>query len=173
MRSWFLQSLRPKHSKRLMAGLSDFAQTISSQALGLAFYRPEGTALPTHCFENVLRKVDRDGGRIQFGWTFGTRLSSNGEYLIATHHAVWHAPIGQLIDVTPMHEEERHRPITHQGDILFLVDDLARPVQTKSFMAPLPSRFFALDDTAKLNAYVAHLQQDEDRACQVIYDSYS
>jgi hypothetical protein len=153
-----------------MLGIKDFAQTISHQPLGLASYRPESWARTTHCFENVFEKVRRDGGRAQFGWIFHPRLSpGNGQYLIASHHAAWHAPTEHLVDVTPMHEDERHRPATQNGDTIFLVDDSAQPVKTSVLMAPLPSKFFALEETRQLQSYVAHLQLEEEQACLAIY----
>lgn len=157
--------------QQLNVGIRAFSQTMSSQLLGLALYRPELWAAPTRCFENVFEKVRREGGRTQFGWTFHHRFSpQNGDYLMATHHAVWHATTEQLIDITPMHEEERHKPIVSKGgDVLFLVDDSAEPVQTDVLLAPLPLRYFALDNSKKLQAYVAHLQREEVRKCQKIY----
>src|SRR5262249_879898 len=44
-------------------------------------------------------------------------------YLFLTHHAVWHAPDGRLVNVTP-YPDPKHHPLPGPGsDILFLVDD--------------------------------------------------
>ncbi len=121
-----------------------FAASISRQQLGLARYRPEKWGQPTRCFENVDRKVQEDTGRAQFGWMFHHRQVIDipeSDYLIAVHHAVWNAPNGYLIDVTPFHPDMRHRPVAPGGDVLFLVDDSAVPFRTDRLMAPLPSKF--------------------------------
>ena len=78
-----------------------------------------------------MEKVKQDGGTGRFGWTFHLRIApSLGAYLFVTHHAVWHAPDGRLVDVTPFHHDLRHHPLTENGDVLFLVDDAAQPVET-------------------------------------------
>lgn len=155
---------------QLNDGILEFAQTLSSGPLGLALYLPELSASPMRCFENVLRKVTQEGGQIQFGWTFLHRFSpGKGDYLIATHHAVWYEPTGQLIDVTPMHEEEKHRPIAPSGEVLFLVDDLAKPVRMGIVVAPLPLRYFPLAKTRELMVYLENLQRDEERQCAELY----
>jgi hypothetical protein len=38
--------------------------------------------------------------------------------LFLTHHAVWHAPNGQMIDVTP-YPDPKHHPLAPGGSILF------------------------------------------------------
>jgi len=58
----------------LRTHVNEFAATISAQPLGLAQYLVEGWAQPTKCFENVARKVERDGGRVRFGY-YGKRPS--------------------------------------------------------------------------------------------------
>jgi hypothetical protein len=60
---------------------------------------PEPGCEPLECFVNVRSKVERDGGRIQFGWS----VWQWGEvYLEAEHHAVYVAPeSSDLVDITP------------------------------------------------------------------------
>jgi len=119
-------------------------------------------------------KVKRCGGRERFGWMFHYRVVPEIDglgYLIAVHHAVWHAPDGCLIDVTPFHADEKHHPITAAGDVLFLVDDQAEPLFIHNQLAPLPSKFHALCADARLIAHVEKLRIDEQSACQRIYSS--
>lgn len=128
--------------------LKAFARTISSEPLGLAVHRPEAWAKPTRCFENANHQAQRRGGRVLFGWMFHYRVVAHipgPGYLIAVHHAVWHAPTGELIDVTPFHDDPKHHPISPGGDVLFLVDTKAQPVAVNSAIAPMPSRHYALE----------------------------
>ena len=152
-------------------GIKIFSATISHQPLGLAIHRPEHWARPTRCFENVLGKVGRDGGATRFGWTFHYRIApGTGGYLFVIHHAVWHAPDGRLVDVTPFHDDPKHHPITEGNGVLFLVDDAARPVETENLIAPLPMRYFPLSDDERLVSYVGKLNHEEQLKCQEIYE---
>jgi hypothetical protein len=147
------------------------APTISTQPLGLVHHRPEDWAQPARCFENAARKVRQNGGRTMFGWTFHHRFALDipgPGYLFLTHHAVWHEPDGKLIDVTP-YLKAKHRPLPPGDSILFLVDARALPVTRKNLVAPLPLRFFALDDDEPLAAYIEQLNGDEQRKCEEIY----
>jgi hypothetical protein len=153
--------------------ISAFSATISNQPLGLAQHRPELWGLHTSCFENVRRKVRLDGGRGKTGWMFLSRRVADipgAAYLIAVHHAVWHAPNGDLIDVTPFHPDEKHRPLCPGDGVLFLVDDKALPFTTDKLIAPLPSRFFALTADERLTEHLRRLTDEEQQACQRIYD---
>ena len=61
-------------------------------------------------------------------------------YLIAVHHAVWHSPTGELVDVTPLHDNPKHQPISQGGDVLlFLVDTNAQPIAVGVTVGPRPS----------------------------------
>lgn len=155
----------------IKASIDAIAPTISTQALGFAYHRPETWAGAARCFENVARKVVQRGGRIQFGWTFHHRyveLISGAGYLFVTHHAVWHAPYGPLVDVTP-YPNGKHRPLGPSGSILFLVDDEAQPIKTEKLIAPMPLRFFALSNDRPLVAYVQKLNEKEQETCQAIF----
>jgi hypothetical protein len=155
-------------------GIKLLASKISNQPLGLAVHRPEAWAFPTRCFENVLSKVDQAEGRAQFGWMFHYRIVAEAPslgYIIAVHHAVWHAPSGHLIDVTPFHDNPKHYPVTAKGDVLFLVDDGAQPVVIGNLIAPLPSRFFPLSDDEFLVNYVDRLAKTEQESCRALYET--
>jgi hypothetical protein len=79
--------------------------------------RPGASCEAGECFPNVLGKVEREGGRIQYGW----EISEWPRVLIeAQHHAVYEGPSGPpWLDITPAPEED------HQETRLFLPDDAA------------------------------------------------
>ncbi len=54
-------------------------------------------AKPLDCFENVRKKIKKDGGAVQNGW-----LICKTEIVYeANAHAVWISPAGRYIDITP------------------------------------------------------------------------
>jgi hypothetical protein len=161
------------HSECDPTYIKEFAATISNQPLGLARYCSEVWGQPTKCFENVKRKMQQDGGRARFGWMFHYRVVADipgPGYLIAVHHAVWHAPNGHLIDITPFHPEPRHHPLSPGGDVLFLVDDRVTPVTRERLIAPLPSRFYPLSADERLITHVQQLVREEEQECRQIYE---
>lgn len=64
-----------------------------------------------NCYQNVQSKIEKNGGRIQCGWT----ITENELMCEAVHHAVWENEKGELIDITPKSEIIAH--------ILFIPDD--------------------------------------------------
>ena len=108
---------------------------------------------------------------IYLGWTFHHRYVASipgAGYLYVTHHAVWHSPPGHLVDVTP-YPDALHRPLSPSEETLFLMDDRALPVTRTGLVAPLPLRYFVLDDDPALAAYVEHLNDEELEECRKIY----
>ena len=70
---------------------------------------------PADCFVNVPRKVQREGGRIQYGWSL---WEWPGAFIEAEHHAVYEPLTGPpRLDITPCNRGSRRR--------LFLPDDSA------------------------------------------------
>ena len=148
--------------QELINKVQEFAAEIGSDLLCQAFHQPEKKARPSCCFQNVWDKVDRDDGNILYGWTYNLRINAEyGEYLMATHHAVWCAPDNKLIDVTPFTDDPKHHPIANGNYILFLVDELAQPVENEIVLAPLPLKFFALSDSLELKAYLDKISVKE------------
>ncbi len=148
----------------LQQGIKEFASKISDQPLGLAHHRPDASAKHTNCIANALAVREKYGGSVCYGWYFLYRMSPVfGDYLIGTHHAVWHNPNDlTLVDVTPFHPEEELRPIiTPNRDLLFLVDDKAQPISIENIILPLPSRFHPLRPDSELESYIAKLQREE------------
>lgn len=160
----------------VVKAIEKFAGALSTQQLGLVNHYPEKWAQPTRCFENALRKVKISGGRTQCGWIFDWRLTPHipnvPGYLMATHHAVWCSPNGNLIDITPFRPETKHYPIRPNGsDILFQLDDTAQPVTIKNYLAPLPLLFYPLSQDPPLVAYVKELNKKEHYDCESLYKS--
>lgn len=156
--------------------LKTFARSISHQPLGPILHLPEPFAAENTCYENVIRKIEASSGNIQYGWTFLHRLTANFEsvgYFVATHHAVWRSPVGQLVDITPFHSEPKHRPYAPNDRLYFLVDDKAQLVRIGNVEAPLPLKFFPLNNGKKLLAYVEQLRNNEEEVCQKLYAEYA
>ncbi len=146
----------------LFKEIKNFAQSISKQQLGIVYYRPDNDSQPTNCIENVRRFVEKNGGSIKYGWTFHHRISPQfGDYIFATHHAVWYAPNGNLIDITPFHEEEKHHPYTSNGSVLFLLDDNAIPIKMGKYFIPRPLRYFAIGENEQILKYMERLRENE------------
>lgn len=164
--------------QELIQKIQESAHKISSGPLFQAHHQPEAEARPSSCFHNVWAKVDKDGGTILFGWTFKHRVNRDyGEYLVASHHAVWCAPDNTLIDVTPF--TNNHHPYISGNNVIFLVDKSAHPVERKNLLvdgdhvnlkAPQPSKYFALNYSHELKEYVNKLAEKEQKACQEIYE---
>jgi hypothetical protein len=77
---------------------------------------PEPGCEPNDCFECIRRKVAREGGRIQFGWSI---WEWPRVYIEAEHHAVYEPRTGPpWVDITPCALPEIRRR-------LFLPDDSA------------------------------------------------
>lgn len=156
----------------LRDGIKRFAGTISGQPLGLAKYAPEPWANIRLCFENARRKADQDRGHARFGRIFQHKLVEaipGPGYLIAIHHAVWHAPNGYLFDVTPIHPDPINHPLAPGGDTLLLVDDLAQPVRSGRIIGPRPTKFFALDEGEQLAGHAQRLREAEEEHCRSLY----
>ena len=148
--------------------IKNFASEISSGPLGEVYHQPEDGARPLCCFQNVLTKVKKDGGDICFGWIFShySKPEHGGDYLVATHHAVWWLA-GKLLDVTPFPtNQNRHPLITQKNYVLFLVDQSAQPVEVGNLVAMLPLKYFALSDNQKLREYVKEQEQQEQKIFQ-------
>ncbi|MGN6108704.1 MAG: hypothetical protein ACTHU0_26595 [Kofleriaceae bacterium] len=139
------------------------ARQMSDGPIGLVYLRPELWAEPRWCIQNVRKKVELDGGRARYGWTFNIRRGPAGPYITLAHHAVWNAPDGKLIDVTPLDPDPRVRPVMEGGDTLFLFDENAQPVSTRIGLAPLTSHSFPMTDDPELARYIETWNECERR----------
>lgn len=154
----------------LLNAIQSFAKSISKETFGLVFYRPIKEYKARNCIANVLNYIEKHGGSVIYGWYFGHRESAKfGNYLVATHHAVWRASDGVLIDITPFHEELKHQPLTIQGSIIFQVDTNSKPIQLSKLLLPRPLKFYAIGNCKLLNDYMDILRAGE---AQFYIDNY-
>lgn len=73
--------------------------------------RVETNAINDNCFYNVINKVAKDKGQIIYGW----KLHKTAILEEAERHAVWKSSNGELIDVTPVKNNDKK--------ILFIEED--------------------------------------------------
>ncbi len=153
--------------------INAFATQLSCIKPGLVPHRPELWAKHTCCIENVILKCERGGGGAAFGYYFVNRLSKeHGQYLSATFHAIWIAEGRKLLDITPRHPSEFHWPIApNEHSIIFALHMTAVPYRTanKRHYAPLPSKYFPVDDSPSLRSYLEELTAKEETHCQRVY----
>lgn len=83
---------------------------------------PDSEAEPLDCFINVKRKIDKEGGDVQYGWIIWEIPTIMVE---AEFHAVWISPEKKLIDITPCSREMDNKTIDIRR-ILFLIDPSIR-----------------------------------------------
>jgi hypothetical protein len=99
------------HVLEFCAGISPGAQPVYLRI------RPEASCEVSECFPNVCLKVEREGGRIQYGWEISEWPRV---FIEAQHHAVYEGPGGPpWLDITPAPEDDQ------QDTRLFLPDDTA------------------------------------------------
>lgn len=144
--------------------IKKFALTISKQSLVCVPHLPEAWGEPKQCYQNVNKKIQKDGGHIKYGWIFNLRTVShiNQRYLIAEHHVIWHNQNDQFINVTPFHDNPFHHPITFENTLPFLIDDEAPFVEIYQIIAPQPSKFYAMGDDERLIQHVQRITRKEE-----------
>ena len=146
----------------LFNAIQSFAKSISKETFGLVYYRPDKESIATNCITNVIHYVEKHGGSAIYGWYFGHRESAKfGNYLIATHHSVWRAPDGILIDITPFHEELKHQPLTNQGSVIFQVNTIAKPIKQGKRLIPRPLKYYAIGKSKELDEYLETQRAEE------------
>ena len=150
-------------NETLVQAVSAFAATISQQPLGLAHHCPQDGAVADDCMGNVTAFLNEHDGAIRYGWCFYVRtVEDAGHFLVAANHAVWHNPQdGHLVNLTPYDPDPARQPVTHQGELLFLVDDDATPVESGDQYKMQPRKYFPIGDDASLLSYVAKLKDEE------------
>lgn len=100
--------------------------------------RPRADSIENDCFENVRRQMAEAGGDIVHGWRI---YDCPGLFLEAEFHAVWKAPDGRRVDVSPPPEKGTER-------IVFFPD----PMRTFEG-EPVPSRRWPLVQMRELREY--------------------
>lgn len=101
--------------ERLTKPIVEICRKLNKGKFGLDYVQTkvEPDCLPLRCFNNVMSKVEKDGGRIQFGWKI---FEKPNEAVVARFHSIWISPEGTSIDITP-------DPLV-TDKILFLADAL-------------------------------------------------
>lgn len=146
----------------LINAIESFAKSLSKETFGLVYYRPDRDSIATNCISNVNHYVEKYGGSIIYGWYFGHRESAKfGNYLVATHHAVWRDPDGNLSDITPFHIELKYQPLINQGSVIFQVDTNAKPIKQGKRLIPRPLKYFAIVESKELKKYMDTLRAKE------------
>lgn len=148
--------------------LDQFATEINGGHIGLIQIMQENWAKPLRCYNNVRNKIIQSGGMEVFGWTFLSKRSKNGDYLIAQHHAVWGSPDRNIIDVTPYLDE--HYPLAMNGNLLFLMDLDVQPIIINGVFAPTPSKFYPITKSDEMNEYISELKGKEIDECNKSYN---
>jgi len=59
----------------LFNAIETFAKSISKEIFGLVYYSPDKESIAMNCISNVKQYVERHGGLVIYGWTFGHRES--------------------------------------------------------------------------------------------------
>ena len=55
----------------------------------------------------------------------------------------------------------KHHTITSEGDILFLLDESAKPIQADNLRIPLPLIYFPIKTNSKILEYIKKLTEQE------------
>jgi hypothetical protein len=104
---------------------------------------PDPDSRPSWCFDNVRKRVARDGGSIVHGWAI---WQVPGLYVEAEHHGVWRTDAGDLVDISPQ--------FAAPDTILFLPD----PDTHYDTNAPRANRLFVDGDSDVSRDFVALAQ---------------
>lgn len=168
--------------QELILKVKDFASQISSNPLIAMEHNPDAQANPLACFGNVMAKVEREGGECVYGWIFGYHKSEFGEYLTATHHAVWVDSNDTPLDITPFADAQHNYIIkVNNNRVVFVADELAEFVEIniKSnenvsgreiiIRAPLPMKYFPITNNQELKEYIKKEVEKEQQHCEEIY----
>lgn len=118
---------------------------------GYVSVQPFPGAREMECYPNVKSKVASSGGSIVYGWQI---WEWPDVYLEAEFHAVWKAPTGELVDLTP-----KDQPTPR---ILFLEDPVRRYENrmVANVLAPLSDTTEVLELVEACNATGAFLEQN-------------
>lgn len=89
------------------------AQTGSCEQPRFVVTRIPRDAVLNDCFNNVTKRIDREGGRMHLGWAI---WEWPGVMVEAELHGVWERPNGELVDLNPReHRCERILFLPHAG----------------------------------------------------------
>lgn len=144
--------------KMVTDAINSFCHSI--RQTGNPFYvqvYPFDGMLINECFPNVNSVVNTLGGKSVTGWVIWQWANIMIE---AEAHAIWEAPDGKLVDVTPH--------INHEERILFLPDDAV--YYTGS---PIPNQRIALTSSPLVAELISLFNQRDQIAANSPGDTYS
>ena len=111
-----------------------FCRRISNATPAFVRSAPSPGAVPSHCFDNVARRIEDSRGDLVHGWAIS---HFRGAYFEAEHHGLWRSPAGDLQDVSPQPNGAKQ--------LVFLEDESAiyDPAAFRSnIIAPEPGSLF-------------------------------
>ena len=137
------------------ARLSLISESIGASPIleNVAIY-PFDDMMHGQCFNNCIHLVTVMGGEVLYGWAWH---QFHDFLVVAEFHAVWRAPDGQLIDVTP--PPPGRLTTTFSSDPVRVPPDVAPGEIVKGSE---PSRRFALKDLADVAEWIS--AEDENAA---------
>ena len=103
--------------KRIDDAVKNFCKSIAPDSIPeyVQVY-PELWCKQNECYNNVMQKVAKSGGRRQLGWRIQVVPAPLPKFMIeAVHHAIWITENGDKIDITPQPDSGNR--------IVFLADD--------------------------------------------------
>ena len=103
--------------KKIDASVKEFSKLIVPESTP-EYVRvcSESWCKPNECYNNVLEKVQKSGGKRQLGWRIQVVPDPLPKFMIeAVHHAIWITEEGEKIDITPQPNSG--------GKIVFLPDN--------------------------------------------------
>jgi hypothetical protein len=85
--------------------VTDFSTQMGCEAPRFVERIPQSYCEVANCHANVIKQVHFLGGRAVWGWQFTLNTANPDQCCVdAVFHAVWEAPSGDLIDITPRSE---------------------------------------------------------------------
>lgn len=137
--------LRQTDATSLTPGLEAFRAELGGGALRLVERRPLPDAVGGRCYWDVRDRVVANGGSTLFGWMV---IEVPALALMGWHHAIWLAPDGEALDISP-------HPLTAAAPgVTAFIDDVN---QRHDCSWPLGIRqsFRPLVDDVRLSAFVS------------------
>lgn len=129
----------------------DIINICKSNDISDLFYmprQPKDDCEAGDCFKNVKKYVDNYGGSLIMGWGITIRRNL---YVECEAHAVWQAPDGQIIDITPPSYDNGTQTLySHQIDM---------PVKKT------PSRYLPITKSELVKEYIELRNQFEQIRC--------
>jgi hypothetical protein len=155
--------------KALHSYVKDFCQTISSEQLVYIPIKDEKGNTENECIWNVRHQVEKSGGDVVLGWNISEWY---GIMLEASFHAVWRAPSGELIDLTPNEANKDKTLFLPNKELVYeekQIDSILHPLISDSRLDEFIANqheIFTLENTgdrASKHGQIILSQKDADR----------